>query len=167
MQLTQSQRQQWLTFRLGGGEYALAVADVREVLSMVALAQVPEAPPWLVGMLNLRGWVVPVLDLRLRLGLPARPIGLDTPVIVAQCVNRPVGLIVDEVTEVLTLAADALSAPDALAGEAHPILAVARTADRLILLLDLQRICASAQPIVAGNRFGPEPKPASQPVGAS
>jgi purine-binding chemotaxis protein CheW len=148
MQSIQSQRVQWLTFRLHGGDYALVVSDVLEVLSMVALAHVPEAPPWLAGMLNLRGRVVPVIDLRLRLGFPARPIGLETPVIVAQCASRPVGLIVDEVIEVLTLAADALSASDELAGAAHPVLAVARTAERLILLLDLQRLCASAQQAV-------------------
>lgn len=148
MQSIQSQRAervQWLTFRLHGGDYALAVGDVLEVLSMVALAHVPEAEPWLAGMLNLRGRVVPVIDLRRRLGLPARPIGLETPVIVAQCADRPVGLIVDEVIEVLTLAADALSAADELAGAAHPVLAIARTAERLILLLDLQRLCATAQ----------------------
>jgi purine-binding chemotaxis protein CheW len=158
----QSQRVQWLTFRLYGGEYALTVGDVVEVLSMVALAHMPEAQPWLAGMLNLRGRVVPVIDLRLRLDLPARPIGLDTPVVVAQWADRLVGLIVDEVTEVLTLAADALSAPDELAGAAHPVLAVARTAERLILLLDLQRLCDSAQPLAAGGRFKLGTSPAQQ-----
>ncbi len=144
MQANPSQQVQWLTFRLHDGEYALLVRDVIEVLSMVALARVPEAPPWLAGMLNLRGSVAPVLDLRLRLGLPGRPLGLDTPVIVVQrpaATDQPVGLIVDEVIEVLTLPADALSEPDALAGANQPVLAVARSAGRLIMLLDLRRIC--------------------------
>jgi purine-binding chemotaxis protein CheW len=125
---------------LYGGEYALAVGDVVEVLSMVALARMPEAPPWLAGMLNLRGRVVPVIDLRRRLNFPPRPPSLDTPVIVAQEADRLIGLIVDEVVEVLTLSEDGLTAPDNLAGTAHPVLAVARAGDRMILLLDLKRV---------------------------
>lgn len=148
MQAQRSSQVQWLAFRLSGSEYALAVGDVVEVLSMVALAPLPEAPAWLAGMMNLRGRVMPVMDLRVRLNLPPRPIGPETPIIVAQCADRLVGFIVDEVTEVLSLPTEALAAPDALAGAAHPILAVARAAGRLILLLDLQRICAPARQAV-------------------
>lgn len=150
MQAKQFQQVQWLTFRLSSGEYALEVGDVVEVLRMVALAPMPEAPPWLVGLLNLRGRVMPVIDLRVRLALPARPVGLDTPILVAQCAGRPVGLIADEVLEVLTLSSDALAAPDALAGAGHPILAVGRSDGRLILLLDLKRICEPAPHIGPG-----------------
>ncbi len=160
MQSIQSRRVQWLTFRLHGGEYALTVGDVVEVLSMVALAHMPEAQPWLAGMLNLRGRMAPVIDLRLRLGLPARPIGLDTPVLVVQWAGRPVGLIVDEVTEVLTLPADALSEPDQLAGAAHPVVCVARSGDRMILLLDLKRICEPAQEFAGESRLESDALPA-------
>lgn len=153
MQAKQLRQIQWLTFRLSGGEYALDVGDVVEVLRMAALARVPEAPPWLAGLLNLRGRVIPVIDLRLRLSLPAQPVGLDTPIIVAQWAERPVGFIVDEVTEVLTLFSDALSAPDALTGVGHPVLAVARADGRLILLLDLKRIC---EPMLLMGQEQPE-----------
>lgn len=159
MQAKQLRQIQWLTFRLSSGEYALEVGDVVEVLRMVALARMPEAPPWLAGLLNLRGRVIPVIDLRLRLGLPAQPIGLDTPIIVAQWAERPVGLIVDEVTEVLTLFSDALSAPDALTGADHPILAVARADGRLILLLDLKRICEPALFMGPARPDAAEPTP--------
>lgn len=139
----QAQPVQWLAFRLEGGEYALDIRDVIEVLSMVALAPMPQTQPWLAGMLNLRGHVMPVIDLRRRLGLAPRPYDLDTPIIVVRQADRPVGLIVDEATEVLTLPAQALTSPDALAGREHPISAVARLDDRLIMLLDLERICAT------------------------
>lgn len=142
MQSNRAQPIQWLTFRLEGGEYALHIRDVIEVLSMVALAPMPQAQPWLAGMLNLRGRVMPVIDLRRRLGLAPRPYSLDTPIIVVRQANRPVGLIVDEAVEVLTLPDQALSDPDALAGPAHAVRAIARLADRLIMLLDLDRICA-------------------------
>lgn len=139
----QAQPVQWLTFRLEGGEYALDIRDVIEVLSMVALAPMPQTQPWLAGMLNLRGHVMPVIDLRRRLGLAPRPYGLDTPIIVVRQAGRPIGLIVDEATEVLTLPDQALTRPDALAGREHAISAVARLNDRLIMLLDLDRICAT------------------------
>lgn len=142
MQSNRAQPIQWLTFRLEGGEYALDIRDVIEVLSMVALAPMPQAQPWLAGMLNLRGRVMPVIDLRRRLGLAPRPYSLDTPIIVVRQADRPVGLIVDEAVEVLTLPDQALSDPDALAGPAHAVRAIARLADRLIMLLDLDRICA-------------------------
>lgn len=152
MQSNRAQPIQWLTFRLEGGEYALDIRDVIEVLSMVALAPMPQAQPWLAGMLNLRGRVMPVLDLRRRLDLAPRPYGLDTPIIVVRQADRPVGLIVDEAVEVLTLPDQALTGPDALAGADHPVSAVARLDDRLIMLLDLDRICAGAPvaPAVSG-----------------
>jgi purine-binding chemotaxis protein CheW len=152
MQPDQARWVQWLSFRLHGGEYALPVGDVVEVVSMVALAHMPESPAWLAGMLNLRGRVAPVVDLRLRLGFAAPPITLDTPVIVAQSGDRPVGLIVDEVTEVLTLPVPTLTVPDSLAGQAHPITLIARTDDRLIMLLDLARICEPVQDLTDWSR---------------
>ncbi len=147
MRSNQAQSVQWLTFRLEGGEYALNIRDVIEVLSMVALAPMPQTLPWLAGMLNLRGRVMPVIDLRRRLGLAPRPYGLDTPIIVVRQAGRPVGLIVDEATEVLTLSDQVLTQPDALAGTEHPISAVARLDDRLVMLLDLDRICATMTPV--------------------
>ncbi|MGC8781760.1 MAG: chemotaxis protein CheW, partial [Anaerolineae bacterium] len=77
---------------------------------------------------------------------------LATPIVVVRQADRPVGLIVDEAVEVLTLPGHALTAPDALAGAGHPVCAVARLDDRLIMLLDLARICAvesSARPSTA------------------
>jgi purine-binding chemotaxis protein CheW len=133
---------QWLVFRLQTHDYALAIADVIEVLRMVALTPVPEAPAWLAGVVNLRGRVIPVIDLRRRLGLPPETPGLNTPIIVAQADGRPVGLIADSVSEVLTLGADAMERPDVLVGSGHAVAAMARAGDRLILVLDLPRLVA-------------------------
>jgi purine-binding chemotaxis protein CheW len=141
MQADRITQVQWLTFRLRDGDYALAVSDVVEVLSMVMLAHLPGAPPWLTGMLNLRGQVLPVLDLRLRLGFIAPALTLDTPIVVVRTGDRLAGLIVDEVRDVVSLPAHALAPPDALAGDTHPIAAVARANARLIMLLNLARIC--------------------------
>jgi purine-binding chemotaxis protein CheW len=134
---------QWLVFQLQTHDYALPVGDVVEVLRMVALTPVPEAPPWLAGILNLRGRAIPVLDLRRRLvvGPPEAP-GLNTPIIVAHAAGRPVGLIADRVSEVIALPADAIEPPDALAGPGRAISGLAHAGDRLILVLDLPRLTA-------------------------
>lgn len=155
---------QWLTFRLHGGEYALPVAGVVEVLRMAALARIPEAPGWLAGMLNLRGQVIPVIDLRARLGLPARPVGLETPIIVAHAGMRSVGFIADEVSGVLTLSPQALAHPDDLAGVDHPIATVARVEGRLVLLLDHERICDRARDFASWSERAAETEPEPETV---
>jgi len=131
---------QLIVFRLAGREYALPVRSVAEVLRMVALTPVPEAPAWLAGMLNLRGRIIPVVDLRTRLGLPAQAIDVNTPIIVAQTTDRVLGLIADEMTEVVGLPLDAIQPPDLLAGAGHAVTAMARAGGRLLLILDLTRV---------------------------
>ena len=133
---------QWLVFRLQAHDYALPIGDVAEVLRMVALIPVPEAPAWLAGIINLRGQVLPVVDLRLRLGLPPEAPGLSTPIIVTHAAGRPVGLIADSVSEVVTLPADAVEPPDAFAGPGRAIAGLAHAGSRLILVLDLARLTA-------------------------
>ncbi len=96
-------RSLYLLFRLGEPLYGLAIEHVVEVLRMAALLSLPHAPAWLLGCLNLRGQVLPVLDLARRLGLPGVPIHLDTPVIVVGVEGRSVGLVVTSVCDVAAL----------------------------------------------------------------
>ena len=147
---------QWLIFRLQAHDYALPIGDVAEVLRMVALTPVPEAPAWLAGTANLRGRAIPVIDLRRRLGLPPEAPGLSTPIIVTHAAGRPVGLIADSVSEVITLAADAIDPPDALAGPGRAISGLAHAGERLILVLNLPRLIGETAQVSAGMR-GLEP----------
>jgi purine-binding chemotaxis protein CheW len=133
---------QWLVFRLQGHDYALSIGEVIEVLRMVALTPMPESPAWLAGVVNLRGRIIPVIDLRRRLGLPSEAPGLSTPIIVTQTGGRPVGLIADSVSEVLALSADTMEQPDALTGNSRAVAAMARAGERLILALDLPWLVA-------------------------
>lgn len=130
----------WLVLRVAGREYALAVGNVREVLRMVALTPMPGACPWLAGLVNLRGQGVPVLDLRRRLGLPAVPASLDAVIVVVDVGDRPMGLLAEEVVEVLDLPARQLRATDPLAGSEHLFQAVAEAGERLILVLAPDRL---------------------------
>ena len=136
---------QLVVFRIDKSEYALPVSNVGEILRMVAIAAVPEAPEWLPGVINLRGKVIPVINLRKRLGLPEVEVGLNTPIVVAEHEGQMVGLVADAVTELLTVAADSVEPPDARVGSANAVEAVARSGERLILIFDLDRVCAGSQ----------------------
>jgi purine-binding chemotaxis protein CheW len=127
---------------MDGREHALPVEDVVEVLRMVAATPLPEAPPWVCGVINLRGRVIPLIDLRSRLGAPRREPDLSTPIIAVQANDVAAGLVVDEVVEVLALPREAVDSPDRVtaAAPASALSGVARRGDRLILVLDPQRL---------------------------
>ena len=135
---------QLVVFKIEKSEYALPVGNVAEILRMVAIAPVPEAPQWLPGVINLRGRVIPVIDLRTRLRLPRQEATLNTPIIVAEHDGQMVGLVADSVTELLTVPTDSVEPPDSRVGENNSIEAVARAGDRLILIFDLARVCVAA-----------------------
>jgi purine-binding chemotaxis protein CheW len=132
---------QLIVFKLDGREFALPVENVSEVLRMVTLAPVPEGPSWLPGVINLRGVVVPVVDLRTRLGLPRERWGVNTPIIVAECVGKMLGLLADAVVELLTVPSSSISPPDPeIGGTAGSVSGVARAGERLIFIFDLERL---------------------------
>jgi purine-binding chemotaxis protein CheW len=106
---------QWVTFLLDGEVCAVAVEEVQEALLWQPLTPVPLAPPQMVGLLNLRGQLMPAIDLRRRLGLPAREAGEGTSQLVLRTAEGPVSVLVDEVGDVLELpAAMWRPAPDTL-----------------------------------------------------
>jgi len=141
--------EQWVVFRLAEHEYALRLENVSEVLRMVAITPLPEAPPWLAGMINLRGRVIAVTDLRLRLGLPAPAPGLNTPIIVVEADGRQLGLIADSVVEVLTQAAESTDLPAGLVGQSRLAQATLRAGGRLITVLDLGPLSAGSERLIA------------------
>jgi purine-binding chemotaxis protein CheW len=125
-------------FRLRGVEHALPVEDVVEVLRMVAITPLAEAPPWVRGVIDLRGRVIPVIDLRRRLGMPEREPDLSTPILVVRGQGVTAGLVADEVVEVLAVPSEAWSATD---GTPSAVSSAIRYGDRLLLVLDTDRVC--------------------------
>ncbi len=107
---------QFVVFGLQAQDYALPIESVHEIIHLVALTPVPEAPTWLPGLLNLRGRIIPVMDARLRLGLPAATPGLTTPIVITEVAARAVGLIVDKFAEWPALPAGAWALPTPLPG---------------------------------------------------
>ncbi len=105
-------RVQLCTFRIGGEDYAIDIMRVREIIHPLPITPVPRAPPFVEGVIRLRGEVIPVLDARKRLGLPATPRGRKMRFLVVNVAGRRIGLVVDEVCEVLRIPrGDIRSAP--------------------------------------------------------
>lgn len=100
----------YLTFQLGREEYGLPVLKVREIIKLLDITAVPQAPPHVKGVINLRGKVIPVVDLRLKFALPPQAYGDQTSIIVVEIAGTHgkilMGVIVDTVSEVLNIAAD-------------------------------------------------------------
>jgi purine-binding chemotaxis protein CheW len=139
---------QWVTFRLGQEEYAVPVADVQEILRVPAITPVPASPAFVEGVVNLRGRIVPIIDLAVRLGLPPGQEGRSRRVIVSHAGPSAVGLLVDVVTDVLPVMARSVeAAPAFLAALPHAACfhGVARWGDRLLLLLDLARVLTAEE----------------------
>jgi purine-binding chemotaxis protein CheW len=105
---------QLCTFRVGGEDYALDIMRVREIIPPAPVTKVPRAPPFVEGVVRLRGEVIPVLDVRRRLGLPMTPPTRKTKYLIVSVAGRRLGLVVDEVTEVLRIPRSQLRPPPAL-----------------------------------------------------
>ncbi len=113
-------RVQLCTFRIGGEDYAVDIMRVREIIQPQPITPVPRAPAFVEGVVRLRGEVIPVVDVRKRFGLPPAPATRKTKFLVVHVAGRRLGLVVDEVCEVLRLArADIRPAP-ALVGLEAP-----------------------------------------------
>jgi purine-binding chemotaxis protein CheW len=131
---------QWVVLRLDGHEYALPVERVMEVLRMAAIRPLPEAPPWIAGVLNVRGQGIVVMHLRQRLGLPAREPDLHSQIVIVDSRNEKLGVIVDRVIDTITLPRSALMPAEKLTG-ALPLFAfLVHAGERSILVLDLDRL---------------------------
>lgn len=132
----------WVTFELESEVYALPVTPIREVLRVGGITRVPHAPEPIRGVTQLRGRVIPVVDLGLRLGLSARREAATSRILVVQSKGRLLGLLVDRVHQVIQLDLNRAQAPpeDALSAQTDYVNAVFHLADRLILMLDVDRV---------------------------
>jgi len=131
----------WCTFGLAGALYGVDVERVQEVLRPTGLTRLPRAPLPVRGLLNLRGQIVPAIDLRVALGLPAAPDGAPRPNLIVRDGAAAVSLIVDTIGDVQPPDAGTLEpAPGTAGGPAgHLLSGVIPLADRLLLVLDLDR----------------------------
>jgi purine-binding chemotaxis protein CheW len=138
---------QVVSFKLGSEEYGVEIAQVQEINRMVAVTHVPRAPQFMEGVINLRGQLIPIIDLRTRFGMQRAEHTKNTRIVVTEIGAKRVGMVVDSVSEVLRLPVDAIEdAPDMITGvDTEYIRGVGKIEDRLIILLDLAKIITGSE----------------------
>jgi purine-binding chemotaxis protein CheW len=141
----------YLTFQLGNEEFGIQVVKVREIMGLQDITAVPQTPGYVKGVINLRGKVTPVVDLRLKFGLPEAEYTQRTCIIVVQVTGGAgpmlMGIIVDSVSEVLNLtSADIEDTPDFGDGAATPfLLGMAKTKGKVKILLEIDQVLTSQE----------------------
>lgn len=133
---------QFVGFRLADVDYAFEIKRIQEIILMRPITRVPQLPPWIEGLINLRGSVIPVVSLRRRFSLETRPIDEETRIIVLNVGTKTVGVVVDSVSRVLKLSSDQIQSPPVTidAAERAAIQGVARVEDRLVVVLDSDKL---------------------------
>lgn len=139
--------QQFVIFNLAGEDYGLDIASVEGIIKPVEITRMPQAPKYVEGVINLRGAVVPVIDLRKRFNLPPGEMNRDTRIVNVYMNTTKVGMIVDGVSEVIRLPEDAIEPPPPMVSgvDMSFIRGIAKLDDRLVTILDLNRILSNEE----------------------
>lgn len=133
---------QFVGFRLDDEEYAIAITKIQEIILMKPITRIPQVPSFIEGLVNLRGSVIPILNLRERFGLPRRVFDDETRTIVVNVQDKTVGCIVDAVTQVMRIDRDSIQPPplSVLAVSQQYISGLAKLDDRLLIILDIDKL---------------------------
>ena len=136
---------QLVSFKVGDAEFGVDILKVQEINKMMELTSVPNTPSFVEGVVNLRGRIIPVINLRSRLGLELKDYDSETRIIVVELNDKTLGFIVDEVKEVLRIPKSITEQPpDIVSGvDASYITAIGKLEDRLLILLDLTKILSN------------------------
>jgi purine-binding chemotaxis protein CheW len=137
---------EFLTFRLGAEEYGIDILKVQEIRSYEQPTRIANAPAFIKGVINLRGVIVPIVDLRLKLGCDTAEYNGFTVVIVLNVKGRVVGSVVDSVSDVLELAADSIQAAPEMSSAVDTsfITGIASVHERMLILMDIEALMSSA-----------------------
>lgn len=132
---------QLVTFKLGDEEYGIDILKVQEINRMTEITAMPKSPFSVEGVINLRGKVIPVVNLRKKFGLSMKEIDSQSRIIVVDS-ESTVGLIVDSVSEVLRISSDTIEPPPPITGGtgSEYIMGIGKLEDRLIILLDIDKL---------------------------
>jgi purine-binding chemotaxis protein CheW len=133
---------QLVSFHIGDEEFCVDILKVQEIIRMMQITKVPNLPSFVEGIINLRGKVIPIIDLRIRLGMAKREHGGNTRIIVVEISNKTIGFIVDSVSEVLRIPKSITEAPPEIVSGVNSeyITAIGKLEDRLLILLELEKV---------------------------
>ncbi len=138
---------QLVAFKLGREEYGISILQVQEIKRMTEITRVPHTPDYLKGVMNLRGSVLPVFDLKKRLDLPDNAYSDDARIVIVKVDEVTLGVIVDAVSEVLTIGQENIEPPQVVAGGviANYLSGIGKINSRLLILLDINSIIGTGQ----------------------
>ncbi|MCH7554176.1 MAG: chemotaxis protein CheW [Chloroflexi bacterium] len=138
--------QQLVVFSLAGEAYGIDINAVREIIRMQTITNVPRTPEFVEGVINLRGKVIPVVNLRMRFGLPVVEQTDDHRIVWVDIQGQDIGMIVDAVTEVTRIKTDSVEPPSSVitTAESDYLAGLAKLDGRMIILLELDRVLAGA-----------------------
>lgn len=133
---------QLVSFRLAQEEYGVEITKVQEIILVGEITRVPQTPPYIKGLINLRSTVIPIVDLRSRFGLPEEDATDETRIMVVNVAGKTIGIIVDAVSEVLRISQEQIAPPPpTVAGLGRDyLIGLARLENRLLILLDIDKI---------------------------
>ena len=142
----QKDEQQLVVFDLSTEAYGVDIGAVREIIRLQDITRVPRTPEFVEGVINLRGKVIPVVDLRKRFGLPAEDESKENRIVVVDIGAQDIGVVVDAVTEVLRIATESVEPPASVitTADSEYLLGIAKLDSRLIILLDLEQVLTEA-----------------------
>ena len=141
----EARSQQVLTFVLGNETYGVDILRVQEIRGFTAVTKIPHAPSHVLGVLNLRGSIVPIVDMRIKFGLGEPVYDSFTVVIILNIAQHVIGMVVDSVSDVVTLTSDQIRpAPDMGASvETNCLLGLGTVGERMLILLDIDKLMQS------------------------
>ncbi len=136
---------QLVSFVIENEEFGVDILKVQEIIRTVEITRVPKAPDFVEGVINLRGKIVPVIDLRKRFGMAQREHDNETRIVVVELIDKVVGFLVDKVKEVIRVEKSVIEPPPELTTsiDSNYITGVAKLQDRLLILLELNRVLSS------------------------
>lgn len=148
----------FLTFFLGAEEYGIEILKVHEIIGMMPITRVPRMPEYLRGVFNLRGKVIPVIDLRLKFGMESIAQTDETCIIVVQVHRLEMGIVVDRVSEVLDIAASDIDDAPSFGAEVNTdcILGIGKSHDRVKILLNIERVLSTTEVLGIGSVSSPQ-----------
>jgi purine-binding chemotaxis protein CheW len=138
-------RREYLSFVLGDAQYCIDILKVQEIRTYEAPTRIANTPAFIKGVMNLRGNIVPIIDLRVKFGLPEQKIDTQTVVIVLNVAKRTVGVVVDGVSDVIAVGADEIKPAPELGGalDMRYIQGLATVGGQMMILIDIERLMTS------------------------
>lgn len=138
----QSKKERYLTFFLGNEQYGIAIERIKEIIAMMKITSVPKIPPYMRGVINLRGSIIPIIDIRLRFAMDSREADIHTAIIIVEVEKVNIGFIVDRVEEVASIDTANLSEPPKFGSQIDTdfISSVAQIEENVVMILDVLKL---------------------------